>query len=92
MGARRIKKWLKENWWFIVTVGVCLFWVSAIAMLFWLFPLETKAEDYGMTREELEEESYDSLELLEVQMELESRTYPGLYYFTTNTWPEHGTP
>lgn len=27
-----------------------------------------------------------------VQMELESRSWPELYYFTSNVWPEHGTP
>ncbi len=27
-----------------------------------------------------------------VQMELESRSWPGLYYFTANDWPVYGTP
>ena len=27
-----------------------------------------------------------------VQMELEDRTWPGLYYFTSNGFPEYGTP
>lgn len=27
-----------------------------------------------------------------VQMELENRSWPGLYYFTSDGWPEYGTP
>lgn len=27
-----------------------------------------------------------------VQMELESRSWPGLYYFTSNGWSKYGTP
>lgn len=70
---RRIRNWFHNNWWFILTVGSCLFWVFMISMLFWLFPLETKADGYEMTQEELEEEMYyDSLELLAVCVEAEA--------------------
>lgn len=30
--------------------------------------------------------------LLAVQMELEERSYPGLYYFREGEWPDYGTP
>lgn len=38
----KIREWVHENWWFIMTVGSCLFWVFAIGMTMWLFPLNVK--------------------------------------------------
>lgn len=69
----RIRKWVHDNWWFIFTVGSCLLWVFMIAIFLWLFPLETRADGYGISRDELEEELYyDSLELLAVCVEAEA--------------------
>ncbi len=43
--------------------------------------------DGAMDRAEPTEETYEA-----VRMELEQRSYPGIYYFASGGWPEYGTP
>lgn len=76
MGVRRLMKKIREfmngSGWAIVTVLCILFWFFAILAVLSI-PLETHAEDYSMTPEEIEEEEYyDSLELLALCVEAEA--------------------
>lgn len=43
--------------------------------------------DGAMDRAEPTEETFEA-----VRMELEQRSYPGIYYFASGGWPEYGTP
>lgn len=76
---------MKDFKWVWISMA-CLF--AWIMILLWIDAVMVHAQEggHGGYSDAAEEEAYyDSLEL-------ENRSWPGIYYFISNGWPEYETP